>query len=164
MAPLLPQNAWSVALEKARNSASRSSNNNQGAPEGAPQAQPVDAVTTSIQTATLQAVRFMVTSSIPSFGLTWILLTLYTLIKDLTGLRFLADPGDVVFVFMPTKTIASLPESVKSLPRLASRLFIYPIGILLMAAYGCLIVLLIMLIMALVNPLGTIARLYGIQL
>lgn len=71
------------------------------------------------------------TGGIASFGLSWIALFLYTIIKDFTKLKIMADPGDTVFLFVPPQALAKIPESVKSWPRLFVRLLIYPVGGLL---------------------------------
>lgn len=101
------------------------------------------------------------TLGIGSFGLSWICLFLYTLVKDLTRFRFMADPGDALFLFMPADTITRLPAQVRQAPRLLARLFIYPIGGLMILALLGAVTLLIMVIYAYLNPTEIIGRLLG---
>lgn len=97
---------------------------------------------------TLRLVQILATSGFATFGISWIGLMGYTLIKDLLQSNNLADPGDLIFFFMPPSEIDKLPDSIKSMPRLLSRLFIYPLGLIILLIYISIIVFIIILFAA----------------
>ncbi|MBI4280629.1 hypothetical protein HY628_00350 [Candidatus Uhrbacteria bacterium] len=142
MPSLATQQQWNLALEQGRNASALET-----PPDAVePPAQKTSAFNQIIQTATLQLLRSLALAGLSTFGFTWLLLALYTLIKDLSQFEFLADPGDLLFLFLPPAALQKIPSTVKSMPRLFSRLLIYPLGGFVLLAY--LIVFIALLVFA----------------
>jgi hypothetical protein len=81
-----------------------------------------------------------------SFGLSWVGLFLYTFIKDLAFGIFgspLADPGDIVFLATPPKTIESLPKRMQHAPRIPTRFPIYIMGPAVLLIYATILIIIL---------------------
>lgn len=77
------------------------------------------------------------TFGIATFGLSWIGLFIYTLIKDLMFGIFgspMADPGDLVFL-IPPQTLQKFPKWLRTSTRIPARLVIYPMGLFVVMIY-----------------------------
>lgn len=139
------QQTWQVGLAKGRQGASKP----KGAAGKAEEAAGA-AATTVANVATLALLRACWTAAIPSFGITFVFIFLYTIFYDLFG-SFrgkLSDPIDALI--MVSKGMGTqIPDFIKSTPRLLGRVFIiYPIGLLVTLIYALILVMIATLVFA----------------
>lgn len=102
------------------------------------------------------------TGGIASFGTSWVGLFVYTAIKDLTFGIFgspLTDPADAILPETTPKTDSKVKKTTKKL-RVPARLIIYPMGILVIMIYLTIIVCVISISYAFLNPGETISKLF----
>lgn len=152
------EQSWQLALAKRQQAAANNANRqvqNKGA------ASPADSIAqTGLQLFTrnviLQplAIDVMGTGGVASLGVSWILLFIYTMVKDFVfgiSSSFITDPGDLMFIATPPQALQKLPDWLRDTPRLPLRLVIYPMGLFVVMIY-------IAIIFAMILPYFIIAE------
>ncbi|MBI4133688.1 hypothetical protein HY478_03670 [Candidatus Uhrbacteria bacterium] len=123
------ENTWGLELARQQNAAERTKKDSPPPGKSGEKVTTTNVITEASQLATSQfVVRPLFIAGFKTFGLTWAVLFLYTLVKDLLNAKFLGDPGDVVFLGKTAKGAMKIPEPVKAGARLGARFFIYPVG------------------------------------